>query len=518
MNGIDLSYLSVDIFSMPEKMLGTNRGNNSKIKWTDTDADRIPDIVEIYFSNTTNIENETMWQEYLSNTSTGSFFQNYAWCREYYLDLNANNSSAAENWTQKAFNPFVSYNLPPTIVQYNVDIQAVGTSAAKISFWYLVRDVQGIAEIKVDLVECCTNNLLGEYKIILYPNTRPEYNYSGSFVIGTGTLVLVGCELRIKVSNGFNDVSLAKDFDGFGSMFVKALQALGEMLVGGLQKAWEAVENAVNVIVEWINRLVNEILQKVLDPIFNALSGWIEEIIKVFEEVSIGRKQHTSEENLGAKLAMALFSPRMWALGMSLSIAIVSLVTTLNIILKVMSGGADFIVLPILRAFGASLFKFTIIEGILEIALGSISTLLSLFIPNDNPIWNSTLFITIIDIVQSAINYAANYGLYGGVLQYIVKIKPPGLTWMDAIVLPLAFASLIIDWWVSSNGHPHKEIRLGLAVVSVCLSASSFALTLLCDDYIDRFIDGPLAYIEEIICGISTIASSILLGKEIVGG
>jgi hypothetical protein len=58
--------------------------------WTDTDADRIPDIVEIYFSNTTNIENETMWQEYLSNTTTGSLFQNYAWCREYYLDLQKN--------------------------------------------------------------------------------------------------------------------------------------------------------------------------------------------------------------------------------------------------------------------------------------------------------------------------------------------------------------------------------------------------------------------------------------------
>ena len=87
-------------------------------RWTDTD--NIPDIVEIYFSNTTNINNETMWQEYLSNTSTGSLFQNYAWCREYYHDLNANNSSASENWTQKAFNPFVSYNLPPTIVKYSV--------------------------------------------------------------------------------------------------------------------------------------------------------------------------------------------------------------------------------------------------------------------------------------------------------------------------------------------------------------------------------------------------------------
>ena len=50
--------------------------------WTDTDSDGIPDIVEIYFSNTTNIDNKTMWQEYLNNTTTSSLFQNYAWCRE----------------------------------------------------------------------------------------------------------------------------------------------------------------------------------------------------------------------------------------------------------------------------------------------------------------------------------------------------------------------------------------------------------------------------------------------------
>jgi hypothetical protein len=35
-------------------------------------------------------------------------------------------------------------------------------------------------------------------------------------------------------------------------MVVDAIMALGAMLLGGLQKAWEAVQNAVNAIVEWV--------------------------------------------------------------------------------------------------------------------------------------------------------------------------------------------------------------------------------------------------------------------------
>jgi uncharacterized membrane-anchored protein len=51
--------------------------------------------------------------------------------------------------------------------------------------------------------------------------------------------------------------------------------ALGEMLLGGLQKAWEAVANAVNVIVEWVKEKVKEILESVLEKIKGMLSGYL---------------------------------------------------------------------------------------------------------------------------------------------------------------------------------------------------------------------------------------------------
>ncbi|MEM3738795.1 MAG: hypothetical protein QW204_03485, partial [Thermoplasmata archaeon] len=81
-------------------------------RWTDTDEDGIPDIVEIYFSNVSYIDNNSLWQQMI--VSNG-FASTYGWCREYYQTLNASDPSKAENWTQKAFNPFVVCNLPPMV-------------------------------------------------------------------------------------------------------------------------------------------------------------------------------------------------------------------------------------------------------------------------------------------------------------------------------------------------------------------------------------------------------------------
>ena len=286
--------------------------------WTDTDADRIPDIVEIYFSNTTNIDNETMWQEYLSNTTTGSLFQNYAWCREYYLDLQKNNTSLAENWTQKAFNPFVSYNLPPTIVKYSVTMSEFHFSwgdAVTISFWYLLRDVRGIGEIKMELVELGTNNV--KWSRTKNPGMLTEYNMTEEVSIGLGT-VFWGFELRIKVSNGFNEVSLKDDFKSVGSMMVEALQALAAMLVGGLQKAWEAVQNAVNAIFEFFKQLIQDALEKVLGPIISQVTNLYNQLLDV---VSKGIN-HSSATTLANALGYIILGSNIFMLALAMVVSL----------------------------------------------------------------------------------------------------------------------------------------------------------------------------------------------------
>jgi len=87
------------------------------------------------------------------------------------------------------------------------------------------------------------------------------------------------------VSNGFNEVSLKDDFKSVGSMMVEALQALAAMLVGGLQKAWEAVQNAVNAIVEWIKSIVINLITEFLHKITNFISTQITLMLETIQHV-----------------------------------------------------------------------------------------------------------------------------------------------------------------------------------------------------------------------------------------
>ncbi|MEM3493288.1 MAG: hypothetical protein QXD15_02905, partial [Thermoplasmata archaeon] len=75
--------------------------------------------------------NQEKWDE---TKQIYPWLANYQWCRDYYLELNAtakdmskpesereDSRSKAENWTQKAFNPFVVCNLPPMITSFSAE-------------------------------------------------------------------------------------------------------------------------------------------------------------------------------------------------------------------------------------------------------------------------------------------------------------------------------------------------------------------------------------------------------------
>jgi len=223
--------------------------------WTDTDGDGIPNIVEIYFSNTTNIDNETMWQEYLKNTATGSLFGRYTWCRDYYHDLNASNSSAAENWTQKAFNPFVVCNLPPMITTFTAEVHEYGEWNNKrytIRTQFVVKDLRGVSEVKQELYELITGKLYASHTYS--PGAGYTVITAGwEFDVDYWTLTAYGYNVRgtVKGESGLS-VSAEQKISGIVTMVVDAIMALGAMLLGGLQKVWEAVQSAYNTIRAWL--------------------------------------------------------------------------------------------------------------------------------------------------------------------------------------------------------------------------------------------------------------------------
>jgi len=214
----------------------------SPTEWTDTDADNIPDIVEIYFSNTTWIDNETLWQEMIVNNGLDG---KYGWCRNYYQELNASNSSLAENWTQKAFNPFVYNNMPPMIVSYSVNITLTGQGVearANISFEYHIRDLRGIAKIEVELTDLWWCNSLASWSISFSQNYYPtEWDFTGYYVCMPGVVTTDGIKLRAVVHNIHWDEASAEweqpgILSGTAEVIIGALQALIQMLSGGLQK------------------------------------------------------------------------------------------------------------------------------------------------------------------------------------------------------------------------------------------------------------------------------------------
>jgi hypothetical protein len=155
----------------------------------------------------------------------------------------------------------------------------------------------------------------------------------------------------IEVSNGMNEVTTEHVFNELlGEVVdevVDALAALGEMLIGGLQKAWEAVQNAVNVIVEWIKQQITAGLQIIIAPVQQAINAYIENLIPALsaaydEYLSTGS---ISEKNLSA-VRDALMGGVWWALvALSVGFAVI-----LTVLLPVMMpiGIVTSIVLPLI--------------------------------------------------------------------------------------------------------------------------------------------------------------------------
>ncbi|MEM3397149.1 MAG: hypothetical protein QXD64_07465, partial [Thermoplasmata archaeon] len=209
-------------------------------------------IVEIYFSNISYIDSDSLWHQMI--VSNG-FASTYGWCRDYYQTLNASDPSKAENWTQKAFNPFVVYNMPPTIAKWSASVREYHTSSGTIytiQTEFVVRDIGGIKEVNQKIVELMTGKVVAEHTYI--PEARyTEITAGWEFTVDYGTLLLQGYRAVGETTNyaGYS-VEASKEIKGLIAIAIDALQALWQMLVGGLQKVWEAVEKAVTTLRAWV--------------------------------------------------------------------------------------------------------------------------------------------------------------------------------------------------------------------------------------------------------------------------
>ncbi|MGC8913847.1 MAG: hypothetical protein ACP5LE_08020, partial [Thermoplasmata archaeon] len=261
--------------------------------WTDTDMDSIPDIVEIYFSNITNIDNNTTWEQMCQRYSG---LANYQWCREYYWSINGSDPSKAENWTQKAFNPFVVCNLPPMIVRFAISWCSLGGLNPEYYIYAELKafDLSAVREVKYELYDLCWNK-----KVATETSTFTEdytcvstskvfrnldwwtYQFYGYKVVGT---VKNGAGFTVSIEG-----KVMGAIAGFANYIASGINALLGMLTGGLQSVWNKVAKGVEVIVEWVTKNAKEDLMPISELMREKIKGYVEKWAKFiphcFEEI-----------------------------------------------------------------------------------------------------------------------------------------------------------------------------------------------------------------------------------------
>ncbi|MGC9060710.1 MAG: hypothetical protein ACP5JR_05720, partial [Thermoplasmata archaeon] len=235
---------------------------------------------EIYFSNITNIDNNTTWAQ-MCQTYSG--FANYQWCREYYWSINGSDPSKAENWTQKAFNPFVVCNLPPMIVKFSAEPRKYGdwpNERYTIRTEFVVRDLRGVREVKQELFELWTNKLVASHTY------RPGAGYTvitagWEFDISGWTLSVYGYNVRGTVTGETGQsVSAEQKISGMLAIVADAITALGAMLLGGLQNTIFVIEGII-LIFQMAIPGVGGLLVVIKEVIAAGLKAAIEQWVKV---------------------------------------------------------------------------------------------------------------------------------------------------------------------------------------------------------------------------------------------
>jgi hypothetical protein len=135
---------------------------------------------------------------------------------------------------------------------------------------------------------------------------------------------------------------------------VDALAALGEMLIGGLQKAWEAVSSAVNVIVEWIKGIIDQLMQPLytaVDMIKARYGEFIKGMVSVF---TAGQSKGEGEVNT-AKLIELIFG--VFVLILPLALVMMALVIGISAILGVYIPIGALLLFIVVTAYTVALYQ-----------------------------------------------------------------------------------------------------------------------------------------------------------------
>ncbi|MEM4307859.1 MAG: hypothetical protein QXU48_02190 [Thermoplasmata archaeon] len=249
------------------------------------------------------VEITLLWNETI--VSIG-FSNTHGWWKEYYTELNVSNTNAPENWIQKAFNPFVVCNLPPMITSFSAEaheewgwisgwggIPYWGVKACYITVSVVAKSVTGFSMVIIGARPLDKGEDTVVHVESIWSSTATVASYSNVRLdVDWWTLKVTGYRARAYAVSYAEDMSQAKSVEasheikGIVTLIADALANLWQMLVSGLQEVWNAVEKAVNAIVEWVKESIKSMMETVFAPAISALDNWKANLGNAFDDLS----------------------------------------------------------------------------------------------------------------------------------------------------------------------------------------------------------------------------------------
>ncbi len=499
-------------FVAPSELDPLTPYTNSSGVYLDTDEDGIPDVVEKWFGNVSIITNYTYRQEFISLFGW-SLYDKYSWVIGYFWTIynhdykeHHNHTSAFQNateWLQDQFNPMVVDKTPPVIslfelrweVQFSVSMEPVKVYA-KIHL--VVRDVGGIYSLRI------VDESSGAVYTVDTSNHETMYDVQHRFKASALDASFGAVKIRVTTWDyAGNTLSVEKKLKGELEQMLDVLAEMWSEFWAKLCEAAQAVANAVNVILKWLEDLISSVFTYIAEMIkagFHKLIDAMKNFIgAVVEWIEAGSSETTSGKvfTVNGKLADSndvtpvhrhgalyyvidalnafmelICAMAMWIMALFLS-AIVALA-----ILKFVTGGME----AFLEFVGGELIKNEIVPllftaGVLELG-NTVADILKL----DNPLGALMEWIgisgaevehlyTLYDIQKAKMSGKIHlWGYFIGLVLAISGMLAPivipmlnldhnGTLYADYVCIVIALGGFVYSRWLAKHDKPTEAVQ-----------------------------------------------------------
>ena len=222
-----------------------------------------------------------------------------------------------ETSIEKQFNPLMRENIPPLIEDMSVKSKEnwgwCGIIPCVTHSWTEIRvrifDVSSYTvEIKV------LDN--GKYETF---SGWGNQTFAAFIDIDYWSDTLLDYKVRVTaVDEAGNELVMEKEIEGFFGGILEFLADIWDAIVGAIMAAWEAVVAAMNFLIEIIKRVIQVMMDRVIQPVVNEIATWFKQLLRVV----IDSIDHVSASDVVTTLGGLILGSNILMLAMAIIVAI----------------------------------------------------------------------------------------------------------------------------------------------------------------------------------------------------